>query len=201
MAAWPVMTSRSDGLLAKIDQAFTQTHVSGSGIPPTKAGRPRKPPFKTDPAASIKMDRAIWHFRNRQAKLILEATALLDQEPGKLSEGDIGQRVHRGLWVAWARYLAATDPKAAWQAATAFGIFFDKWRLIQGLPTAITEERRVERLELLAKIQAVLTTRGESKAATVMAIPPAAASGDPRTPGERMIGSPDAQTAADRDAP
>lgn len=155
------MTTRADTLLAQADRTFLNLPVPTGAVPPaTTKGQPRTLRLKTDPAASRKLDRAIRGFRDHQAALVDEAAALLTQAPGKFTEEMVSARVHRGLWVAWARYLAAPDAKAAFQAATAFGIFFDKWRLTQGLPTAITEERREERLVLLAKIQAVLEQRG-----------------------------------------
>lgn len=80
--------------------------------------------------------------------------------PVATDEGTMKARVFKGVQIAWARYLAAPDAKSAFHATYAFGIFFDKWRLMRGEPTVITEERRYERFELLAKIQHVLETRG-----------------------------------------
>lgn len=79
---------------------------------------------------------------------------------GELTPERMKAMVAEGFWLAFARFLASLTAKDAVASATACAIFFDKWRLSEGLPTAITDERRVERVELLQKIHAVLESRG-----------------------------------------
>lgn len=153
------MRVSAEELVRRADRALADQPLAPSAVPPRVAKRPPRR-GTGDATVSAKLDRAIRGFRDRQAGLVTEAAAVLERRPGKMTDAEATASVHRGLWIAWARYMAAPDAKAAFQTATAFGIFFDKWRLTQGLPTAITEERRYERLELLAKIHAVLETRG-----------------------------------------
>lgn len=152
------MRVSAEELVRRADRALADQPLAPGAPPRVPKGAPRRGTM--DPTASAKLDRAIRGFRDRQAGLVADATAVLERRPGKMTEAEVTASVHRGLWIAWARYMAAPDAKAAFQTATAFGIFFDKWRLTQGLPTAITEARRYERWELLAKIHAELETRG-----------------------------------------
>lgn len=158
--------NRTEQALEHTERAFSGPQVLRGRPPATQTGRPRRAA-----ASAPALERALARWATQQAGLVREATAQLAAQPGVLTDQDITTRVHRGLWIAWARYLAAPDPKSAFQAATAFGIFFDKWRLSQGLPTAITEERRHERLELLAKIHAILETRGSPPVRDAVARP------------------------------
>ena len=91
--------------------------------------------------------------------LIKHATKLLSRVRSKITTDEMEEQVNKGIQVAWARYLAAGDSRTAWQAATAWKVFLEAWRLIEGKPTAITEDRRVERWELLQQVQAVLQAR------------------------------------------
>ena len=156
--------------LALSDRAALDLPVPAEAAPPAKreGGRMVPAAVKGDGDAALKA--AVTRFRGRQALLVQEAGGLLLSKlpKGRLTESEVSDRVHRGLLIAWARYLGAEDARAAWMSATAFGIFFDKWRLTQGLPTAITEERRYERVELLAKIQTILEARGKKPEAIVV---------------------------------
>lgn len=134
-------------LLAKVDKVF------GAGLP-TPSRRRESPEVQ---AAAAEWDAG-------HAALIREGATVLQDRETPITDAVIREQVRRGLWIAWARYLAAPDARGAYHAATAFGIFFDKYRLLSGQPTQIMEERRWERIEVLAKIQAVLVARGQTSA-------------------------------------
>lgn len=154
---------RADAKLKEIDRELSSSVVNPeTGVRRHKGGRLIARPAWGREEIPPDLQAALRTFASAHTGLVEEAATTLQTTSSRLTEEELKDRVTRGLGLAWGRYLGATDPKAAWQAATAFGIFMDKWRLLQGQPTQITEERRWERVELLQRIQAVLTSRAET---------------------------------------